>query len=239
MGTSRLAALVFGLTLILLSLSKSISSQSITFGANSPVIITAGAEEYEVERQIPITNSSNEYGSFHVKRRVVQNIEGSTNFFCWTACYLPSVSQSPTPLDIEGGNTTNVFSVHLRPDSMAGTAEIHYTFYNAQNEADSSVLVVKFEIAPLSAPNIDASEWLVNTYPNPVNDILNVTFSGLKKNAELEIFNMLGIKVLSETLSTQNANHQISFVNLPSGAYIYKLQQGNKAVRTGKITVKH
>ncbi|MFN5318107.1 MAG: T9SS type A sorting domain-containing protein [Bacteroidia bacterium] len=239
MGTSRLAAICLSLTLVLVSFSKSINSQSITFGASSPVVITAGAEEYEIERQIPVTNSSNEYGSFHVRRRIVQNIQGSTNFFCWTACYLPSVSQSPTPLDIEGGNTTNVFSVHLRPDSMAGTAEIHYTFYNAQNEADSSVLVVKFDIAPLSSPNVKATEWSVKTYPNPVSDILNITCNGLKKNTELEIFNMLGTKVLSETLIAQNTNHQISLVNLPSGVYIYRLQQGSKALRTGKITIKH
>ena len=122
---------------------------------------------------------------------------------------------------------------------MAGTAEIHYTFYNAQNEADSSVLVVKFEIAPLSSPNVKATEWSVKTYPNPVSDILNITCNGLKKNTELEIFNMLGTKVLSETLIAQNTNHQISLVNLPSGVYIYRLQQGSKAIRTGKITIKH
>lgn len=237
MMISRIAAFCFGAILMLLS--NITHSQSITFGASSPVVITAGAEEYEIERQIPVTNSSNEYGSFHVKRRIVQNIEGSTNFFCWTACYLPGISQSPTPLDIEGGNTTNVFSVHLRPDSMAGTAEIHYTFYNAQNEADSSVLVVRFEIAPLSAPSVKTAEWSVKTYPNPVSDVLNVTCTGLKKNSEFELFNMLGTKVLSEIIPAQNSNHQISLINLPSGIYIYRLQQNNKSLRTGKITVKH
>jgi len=239
MGTTRFAAISFALILIQLTFSNAVSSQSITFGASSPVVITAGADEYEIERQIPVTNSSNEYGSFHVRRRVIQNIEGSTNFFCWTACYLPGISQSPTPLDIEGGNTTNVFSVHLRPDSMAGTAEIHYTFYNAQNEADSSVLVVRFEVAPLSAPNVKAAEWSVKTYPNPVTDILNLTYSGLKKTSELEIFNMLGAKALSETLEAQSTQHQISLANLPSGLYIYRVHQGNKAIRSGKITVKH
>ena len=56
-------------------------------------------------------------------------------------------------------------------------------------------------------------------YPNPVKNILNLSYS--KEISTVEIFNMLGQKVLIRNLNTSQG--QIDMSNLNSGNYIVKV----------------
>ena len=69
-------------------------------------------------------------------------------------------------------------------------------------------------------------------YPNPVNDVLHVTANGYNK---IEIFNFLGQVVLSENVSDNNLEINVSEFN--SGVYFVRLQ-GEKGIVTKKFVKK-
>ncbi len=65
-----------------------------------------------------------------------------------------------------------------------------------------------------------------NIYPNPVDDILNVEMD-VEEDGTLQIVNILGEVVLTQTITPQNKIIQINISALPSGTYIIKINAGN------------
>jgi hypothetical protein len=93
-------------------------------------------------------------------------------------------------------------------------------------------------------PNIPTEFALSQNYPNPFNASTTIEF-GIPTNgkANLEIFNILGKKVetlvADKKLETGTYRVTWSSLNMPSGAYFYKLtiqtQEGNPIVITRKM----
>ncbi|HSD13703.1 MAG TPA: T9SS type A sorting domain-containing protein [Flavobacterium sp.] len=71
--------------------------------------------------------------------------------------------------------------------------------------------------ASLSAGSFDVASF--KAYPNPVKDVLNLSYS--TEISSVEVYNMLGQKVLVKTLNV--AQGQIDMSNLNSGNYIVKV----------------
>ncbi|MGC4039320.1 MAG: T9SS type A sorting domain-containing protein [Flavobacterium sp.] len=67
-------------------------------------------------------------------------------------------------------------------------------------------------------------------YPNPVKNVLNLSYD--KEISGVEVFNLLGQKVISNKLNTNNA--QIDMSNLANGAYMVKVTSDNQ-VKTVKV----
>jgi PKD repeat protein len=70
---------------------------------------------------------------------------------------------------------------------------------------------------------------MITVFPNPANDVLNVTFSG-KDQTQLnaEIYNSLGVMVKSPgKIMTSSDNGKIIVSDLPDGIYILKLKNGS------------
>lgn len=64
----------------------------------------------------------------------------------------------------------------------------------------------------------------LNVYPNPVDDLLNISLNNNIKNGTLEIYNVLGIKVISEKLE---GNFKSLNPHLCQGIYFIKVSDGN------------
>jgi hypothetical protein len=69
----------------------------------------------------------------------------------------------------------------------------------------------------LSSPGFDDSNF--KFYPNPVTDILNLSYSEILTN--VEVFNMIGQQVVSKKLNSNSG--QIDMSQLPSGTYVIKV----------------
>jgi len=70
----------------------------------------------------------------------------------------------------------------------------------------------------------------IKVYPNPVNDILNISFE--QEINTLSVFNMLGQEVLAKSLHSNEGT--LDFSNLASGTYLVKVKAGN-ALKIVKI----
>lgn len=76
------------------------------------------------------------------------------------------------------------------------------------------------ENTSVSVENI-ASDVNIGLYPNPANDVLNISVADNNKNLQAEIYNVSGQKV--HTSAMTSATKSIDVANLPSGMYYIRL----------------
>lgn len=70
-----------------------------------------------------------------------------------------------------------------------------------------------------------SSEFAI--YPNPVSDVLNVSFPKDSVSAQLTVYNVLGTKVLEKKITVNNYSTNVS--ELTSGMYLAHIQSGHKS----------
>lgn len=226
--------------LLVLSLNL-VHAQSIIVNSPNPTIVVGSADADELETGIEIANISSEQKDIKVRRTMLISIDSTSNYFCWTACYIPSVSLSPNALTINGGNTVNnTFTSHFKPSGHSGICEIQYTFFDANNPQDSANVVVRYEIAPVGISKISTITSL-KAFPNPADDKVTLSFTrnSLNGKGNIELYNMLGSKVLSQQVEDMDGTITIATENLKAGLYFYSLNDGGQSTRPGRLTIKH
>jgi hypothetical protein len=100
---------------------------------------------------------------------------------------------------------------------------------------DQNHCVVK-DTAVLMATAIGELEGIAELafYPNPVKDVLHVSFDGKRYGkGQIQLFNTLGQQVMQKdiAISTGKNKHQLSMTSLEAGMYIVQLQVGENVVR--------
>jgi hypothetical protein len=78
----------------------------------------------------------------------------------------------------------------------------------------------------------------VAVYPNPSNGIFTFSFSNLKEKCNIEIYNVLGKKVLTETLRSAQGDNILDLSGNPSGIYFYRiLEETGNLLGEGKLII--
>ena len=226
--------------LVILSMNL-VHAQSILVNSLNPTIVVGSADADELETGIEIANISLEQKDIKVRRIMLISIDSTSNYFCWTACYIPSVSLSPNALTINGDSTVNnTFTSHFKPSGHSGISEIQYTFFDANNPQDSTNVVVRYEIAPVGISKISNVASL-KAFPNPADDKVTLSFTRSSMNGKgtIELYNMLGAKVYAQQVEDMDGTITITTENLKAGLYFYSLNDGGQSSRPGRLTIKH
>lgn len=79
-------------------------------------------------------------------------------------------------------------------------------------------------------------ELIINIFPNPVNDFLNLELNPKFGYLQLSVFDLIGNLVINEKISDRTAN--IDLRKIKSGQYLIRLMNSN-TVKTCKIIVSH
>ncbi len=117
------------------------------------------------------------------------------------------------------------------PDTDLGSAGLEGNFGNG------FVHYFRVENSVTSNDDIKASSYSLDVYPNPVSNILSVDVVGtLKTQAEIQLVNILGQIVYSETTSKQQI--KINTEHLPSGIYSLVYNSGNQR-KIEKVVIEH
>ncbi len=107
--------------------------------------------------RLNIKNISSSPVSVKVKRIPIEVVPEHISYFCWTACYEPVVSESPTSETIAAGGTIDIFEASLsfersKRDKNIGVSVIRYCFFNEKSPSDSICIDLTFNItAPKSS----------------------------------------------------------------------------------------
>ncbi|MES2763033.1 MAG: FG-GAP-like repeat-containing protein [Bacteroidota bacterium] len=132
-------------------------------------------------------------------------------------------------------------TLHYQILSTLGTDEVLTLGLSHANQSDASGTIVPLTSNTGTLMAIGASvgvkEILMNgnvlVSPNPTNGILNITLNTVPQNTKIEVYNMVGALVFSETLITKNST--INIADLSTGMYFIKVIENSKVITVKKI----
>ena len=79
----------------------------------------------------------------------------------------------------------------------------------------------------------DFEEGLIITYPNPINDYLQIRFNqSINQNAELSLYNSLGQRLLLQNEQTVNQEISLNMSNHAPGVYFLTLKINEQVYKT-------
>ena len=104
---------------------------------------------------------------------------------------------------------------------------------------DVSVTPVESPYAPpTDTTNFNVQISFFSVYPNPVQDHFIVEFFNMNSdNAKVELFDVLGKKVLNESLPSGQTKVELNVSQIASGMYFYKVFKNNMELGDGKIKI--
>jgi len=107
--------------------------------------------------------------------------------------------------------------------------ETYFAFYAFSDTSgvDNDLFIDNFQITASSLSDTagveDESLITLNMYPNPASDVLNISAQSTINT--VEIFNVLGQKVI--TMQVENTSAEINVSNLNAGIYLIKYEINN------------
>ncbi len=110
------------------------------------------------------------------------------------------------------------------------TSGVYYLGFNAYSITDRAQIYVDNISVDVSLSNPDFDTTSFKAYPNPVKNILNLSYD--KNITDVAVFNLIGQQVIAKTINDDKG--QIDMSALPSGTYLVKVTADN-AVKTIKI----
>ena len=123
------------------------------------------------------------------------------------------------------GSSSQTYSVVVEDDST-GCAT-----------CDTINIIYSFAMCSYSIQELNGQELDVILFPNPVNNNLNVSVSGIQKKTEVYITDIAGKRVFYRVTipeNNENWNHEFDFSAIPAGTYLITFSSGG-ALHTEKI----
>ncbi|MEZ5046193.1 MAG: T9SS type A sorting domain-containing protein [Chitinophagaceae bacterium] len=115
------------------------------------------------------------------------------------------------------------------------SARIPGEHYDDRSICNSQGIYKNAQQEEIDRHNILLSQEVVLLYPNPTTDMVTIESNLFKDaDAELEFYDMLGKRVVEQSIPKGNSKHTIVLKNLLHGVYNYKVRI-NSEVFTGKI----
>ena len=225
-----------------------VSAQSLQFEWNGHV--------YEEGETIECTNDEYGYGEYiqHmqlrnltsnnlyviVEKEVVEDLEGTYNYFCWGQCFSPSVFVSDT-VSVAANSVTGeeALSFHTYfEEEVFGKVQVRYSAYDHRNPSARITINVVFNKSDVGVHE-SAAVRFGQAYPNPASSVVNFDYNlSAGDKASVSVYNLLGQEVMSQSVNSLQGRLSISVSNLNDGIYFCNLFVNGCAVKTEKFVVK-
>jgi hypothetical protein len=154
----------------------------------------------------------------------------------------------PTPQNNAGNNTISVGAI----DSTFKVAPFTFIWspgdssiwrikvYNTQDVNDFVTVDVTYKWNTVSIKEISSEDVNLSIYPNPASTNLTIDYSinSDSKNAKIDVYDVVGQKVMTHALINNNDKLNINLNSLTSGVYFYTIKVDDKTLRTERVIVK-
>lgn len=150
-------------------------------------------------------------------------------------CYPPVIAQNFTTPGIAPLSNTNKGSITTDVHFEVGSNEpVHFRYY-VEDEAgtvyDSLDIKITTTLGVKELKNVVS----FNAYPNPANDVINLSVQGSTDNA-LKMIDVLGNVIAEEKFG---ASKKLDVSQFKNGVYILTIYSNGKMVQTKRVVVRH
>lgn len=235
-------------TLILLALVGVVSAQSLQLEWNGTVYNNGDAvectnDEYGVGEYIQhmqIRNLTSADLDVIVEKEVLEDLEGTMNFFCWGLCFDTAVYVSPRPVVVEANSVSGeaALSFHVMYDEgVFGKVRMRYYVYAVDQPDDRIYIDVVFNKSGEGVGENTRPMTMSKAYPNPASSLVHFDYS-FDGNLSAVVYNLLGQEVLRQDLNANNGQMSLSVADLQEGIYFCTMMVNGRACATEKFVVK-
>ncbi len=112
--------------------------------------------------------------------------------------------------------------------SPAGTfgSSWNLVFYDRNDPTNSTTLVVNIAEC-MATSTVDFVHEVGKAFPNPADDFIQIPYTHDADDAQLLVYNTVGMKMESVTLDQQNNQVELNVADYTSGIYFYHITDGN------------
>lgn len=235
-------------TLLFLAVMGWVSAQSLRFELDGHVyeegetiICNAPTEWGEYLQDMQMKNLTDQDLNVLVKKEVIEDLEGVSNYFCWGLCFGPDTYVSPNPVAVPANSVTSVgaLSFHAMFDEdVFGKVQVRYSAYDERHPEDAVTINVVFHRSGEGIHEVGAVRF-GQAYPNPASSVVNFDYNiNASDRASVSVYNLLGQEVKSQQVNGVQGHLSVSVADLNEGIYFCKLFVNGCAVSTEKFVVK-
>lgn len=235
-------------TLLFLAVMGWVSAQSLRFELDGHVyeegetiICNAPTEWGEYLQDMQMKNLTDQDLNVLVKKEVIEDLEGVTNYFCWGLCFGPDTYVSPNPVAVPANSVTSVgaLSFHAMFDEdVFGKVQVRFSAYDERHPEDAVTINVIFHKSGEGVHEVSAVRF-GQAYPNPASSVVNFDYNiNASDRASVSVYNLLGQEVKSQQVNGVQGHLSVSVADLNEGIYFCKLFVNGCAVSTEKFVVK-
>ena len=233
-------------TLMFLAVIGYVSAQSLRFELNGQVyaegeeIVCTNDIGFEFLQDMQLRNLTSNDLDVIIKKEVIEDLEGATNYFCWGLCYSPDVFVSPNPVTVAANSVTDegALSFHTMFDEgVFGKVMVKYYAYDERHPEDAVTINVVFH---KSGEGVNEASTLHfgQPYPNPASSTVNFDCNLQGSNATAVIYNLVGQEVMRQEINTFERKLSVSVADLNDGIYFCSVMRNGQTFATVKFVVK-
>jgi PKD repeat protein len=164
--------------------------------------------------------------------------------------YIPGTTSSWVDVTGGWGSGSGLSSNDCSNFANIDTGSVTYTcakFYDLNNGWAGSIVSPTnggiWKWNPALITDVDNSIQVkpeqINVYPNPANNIVNILFSGISAKSKVNVYNLVGEKILSEEVNPSFNNLlQLDMSTCNSGIYFVTVDTGTKIISKRIMLVK-
>jgi hypothetical protein len=209
---------------------------------NSKLYILGDPMDDIIQAAIDVTNNASTDLSVKAKKVINEGdtLTGTSNYFCWGACYPSFVYISPAEVIIGAGQTTSEFFGDYQPKEIPGKSTIRYCWWDVNNPDDSVTVTVEYNASPAGiGEDIADGSFVSKVYPNPATERVTFSYSLPQRTAKASIVisNLLGARVMEVSLNGIEGDMTMNVSDLKKGVYFYNLIADGKRLDTKKLII--
>ena len=235
-------------TLMLLAVMGYVSAQSLQFEWDGHVYsegetIECTNDEFgygEYIQHMQLRNLTSGDLSVIVEKEVVEDLEGTMNFFCWGSCFGPDVMVSPNPVAVPANSITGegALSFHAMFDeNVFGKIQVKYSAYDERHPEDAVTINVVFHKSGVGVQE-SLAVHVGQPYPNPASSTVSFDCNLQGGNVTAVVYNLLGQEVMKQDVNTFEGKLNLSVANLNDGIYFCSVMRDGQNFATVKFVVK-
>jgi hypothetical protein len=230
------AFILFALSLFIFTAK----SQFVVNGGDTIFANGSTSPTFEVVGDGSCTNNSS--GSMTLKWRVIGDtaVPGwiYTGFCDKNLCYTYAIGLTKT-FSLTAG-ASSPLQLHVTPGCNPGTGYVRFLLWNTADSAgtvQNCAFKVSLSQGATCTNGIAETEApQISFYPNPVRSQLRLTLSQNINNGQIDIYNLIGSKVYSQSITSRDTTKDFDLANLETGIYVARISDNGKIIATKKFT---